>query len=217
MNDDNSNSPWPASRSNTEAAFDGTSDCVDFDLHDPTHPASSSLVGFLQDDASTIDSYFSTWSSNYTMPDLPGPGRLLGNLMSSAGSSLERCLGKLAYRAGLGSYAKAEANLRKYNLCGMLRSEDMIQKEKACNILLGYASSYNPAVQLMAFYRIMVCTVLFPSLPTPSVVEMVCRKRNEQIDLVTFSWNQPGLITNHCGLVTSTPLYVAFKCNRVRS
>ncbi len=89
MNDDNSNSPWPASRSNTEAAFDGTSDCVDFDLHDPTHPASSrsSLVGFLQDDASTIYSYFSTWSSNYTMSDLPGPGRLLGNLMSSAGST----------------------------------------------------------------------------------------------------------------------------------
>ncbi len=114
MNDDNSNSPWPASRSNTEAAFDGTSDCVDFDLHDPTHPASSrsSLVGFLQDDASTIYSYFSTWSSNYTMSDLPGPGRLLGNLMSSAGSTFisRAVFGKS--RAGLGSYAKAEANLR---------------------------------------------------------------------------------------------------------
>ncbi len=73
------------------------------------------------------------------MSNLPGPGRLLGKLLSSAGSSLEQRLGKLAYRAGLGSLAKAETDLDHHNLWSMLEDEDMAQKEKACNILLGYA------------------------------------------------------------------------------
>lgn len=41
------------------------------------------------------------------MPTLTGAGRLLGNLYSRTGSSLERRLGKLAYRAGFLDYAKA--------------------------------------------------------------------------------------------------------------
>ncbi len=83
--------------------------------------------------------YYSTWSSNYTMSNLVGPGRLLGKLFSNAGSSLERRLGKLAYRARLGSHAKAETDLSYYNMSPMLHGEDMILKEKACNILLGHA------------------------------------------------------------------------------
>ncbi len=69
----------------------------------------------------------------------PGPGRLLGNLYSSAGSFLERRLGKLAYRASLRSFAKAETDLENPNLWSMLNEENIKQKEKACNILLDYA------------------------------------------------------------------------------
>ncbi len=42
------------------------------------------------DDAATTYSYFSTWSSNYTASNLPGPGRILGNLYDWAGSTLWR-------------------------------------------------------------------------------------------------------------------------------
>ncbi len=57
------------------------------------------------------------------MSNLPGPGRLLGNLFSKAGSSLERHLGKLAHRAGLGSYAQAETDLLTFRLSDMLESK----------------------------------------------------------------------------------------------
>ncbi len=73
------------------------------------------------------------------MSNLPGPGRLLGNLYSSAGSSLERGLGKLAYHASLRNLAKAETDLAHQNLSSMLKGEDMKQKEKAYSMLLGYA------------------------------------------------------------------------------
>lgn len=45
------------------------------------------------DDASVMTySYQSTWSTNYTMSNLPGPGRNLGNLLLKAGAALERRL-----------------------------------------------------------------------------------------------------------------------------
>ncbi len=106
-------------------------------------PSSSLLdaIFYEQDDSTSINtySYYSTRSSNYTMSNLPGPGRLLGNLYSSAGSFLERRLGKLAYRASLKSLAKAKTDLDYSNLRAMLEANGMAQKEKACNIFLGYA------------------------------------------------------------------------------
>ncbi len=109
-----------------------------------------------KDDSTTIYSYYSTESSNYTMSNLEGPGRLLGNLFSSAGSFLERRLGKLAYSVGSWSptdltyndvmsisegddMARAEIDLRLLNLLPMLRCKDITQKEKVCNIFLRYA------------------------------------------------------------------------------
>lgn len=70
----------------------------------PVSPELPPWIGdFLRDDTATIYSYYSTASSNDTAPNLPGPGRHIGNLFSSAGSILERGLGKLAYRTGFGS------------------------------------------------------------------------------------------------------------------
>ncbi len=51
-------------------------------------------------------------------------------------------------------------------------------------------SSNNPAIQLSAFIRIITFTVSFPSLR--DIAEMVCQKRGDHIDIVTFSWNRPS-------------------------
>ncbi|KLO14325.1 hypothetical protein SCHPADRAFT_318869 [Schizopora paradoxa] len=91
----------------------------------------------LHRDQSTISySYFSTYSTNYTMSNLVGPGRLLGNLYSKAGSSLERRLGKLAYRAGIGGHAKAEAYMLHGSLYLLIESDDPMKWEEACEMLL---------------------------------------------------------------------------------
>ncbi len=142
MSDDNSNSPWQILRSNAQPVialeFEGMIASMSPPSISPQRASTLLDDDFNEQyDSATIYSYYSTWSSNYTMTNLPGPGRLLGKLLSSAGSTLERRLGKLAYRAGIGSLAKAEANLNL--LRSMLESKDMTQKEKACTTLLGYA------------------------------------------------------------------------------
>lgn len=107
-----------------------------------TTSESSWLEDLQENDSTTIYSYYSTWSSNYTMSNLEGPGRLLGNLYSRAGSILERRLGKLAYRAGSSKIAKADSIL----LDGMELSKDRVKMEKACNILMRgarYVYSYS--------------------------------------------------------------------------
>lgn len=69
-----------------------------------------------RDDTSALTySYRSTMSSNQTMSNLVGPGRLVGRFYSWAGSSLERRLGRIALRTGIGSYAKAVIMMRKEN------------------------------------------------------------------------------------------------------
>lgn len=59
--------------------------------------------------------YASTMSTNMTMSNLPGPGRTLGKLYSSAGRSLEKSFGRLAHAAGYGPFA---ASQRLVALCG---------------------------------------------------------------------------------------------------
>ena len=58
-------------------------------------------------DAST-GSRSSLFSTNYTMSNNIGTGRVLGNLYSYAGRHLERTVGLLAHRAGLGPNATYE-------------------------------------------------------------------------------------------------------------
>lgn len=108
-----------------------------------TSPQSTSILDELRrDDASVITySYASTWSSNQTMSNLVGPGRLLGKLYSWAGSSLERRLRKVALRAGIGSYARAVIMLEretKEKSSGSLTLWSMNERvvEKLCEALL---------------------------------------------------------------------------------
>lgn len=50
-------------------------------------------------------SFDSTFSTNYTMSDLAGTGRVLGNLYSAAGRRLEKVLGVVAGKIGYGPEA----------------------------------------------------------------------------------------------------------------
>lgn len=114
---------------------------MDSNVDHPTSPhPPHSLSSILYDDCSaTTYSYFSSWSSNYTASNLPGSGRTLGNILSRAGSSLEQRLGKLAYRVGLGTYAKAETHLVEYHLSEFLNGGTMTKKKKrGWDLLLGY-------------------------------------------------------------------------------
>lgn len=106
--------------------------------------STSFLDGSQEDDTTTIYSYFSTVSMNYTASNLPGPGRLLGNLYSKAGSALERGLGRLVYRRylkenteELAAYVVALAMLKDTErIHAMFKSEDPGENERACEILM---------------------------------------------------------------------------------
>lgn len=111
-------------------------------------PFSTSFFdGSQEDDTTTIYSYFSALSTNYTASNLPGPGCLLGNLYSKAGSALERGLGRLVYRRylkenteELTAYMVAMAMLKDTGkIYAMLESEDPRENERACEILMIYA------------------------------------------------------------------------------
>lgn len=144
MSSDSVDSPTLGSstrNSTTQAEHKEASDNVEHVQIDHDSPPSASRDAWLEDiqrdDTTTVYSYFSTWSTNYTMSNLIGPGRLLGNLYSKAGASLEERLGRLVDRAGIGGYAKAKAILGDdYVLFEMLESEDLSKREKACSILL---------------------------------------------------------------------------------
>lgn len=86
-------------------------------------PAFDATLDDFADDGSSqyTYSYASTWSTNYTMSNLPGPGRILGNLYSTAGRSLERGLGELV----------------KKGVRRKLRSA--VDVELRCSLLLEYA------------------------------------------------------------------------------
>ena len=59
-------------------------------------------------DTTTISSRTSLFSTNYTMSNLVGAGRVLGNFYSFAGRRLERTVGTIAHRAGFGPSATFE-------------------------------------------------------------------------------------------------------------
>ena len=88
--------------------------------------------------ASSVWSFHSEWSSNYTTSNLAGPGRILGNLYSLAAKPLERNLRKLAYYSGTGRHAEADRYLRESPYARMeLHSEK--RRMELCKTLLGYA------------------------------------------------------------------------------
>lgn len=71
-----------------------------------TTDRSSSRAGdsTIEDDKVSVSSQF-TFSTNYTMSNLAGPGRVLGNLYSFTGRRLEKTLADIAHRAGFGPEA----------------------------------------------------------------------------------------------------------------
>ena len=75
-----------------------------------SHPLDAQRIDVTRD-AST-GSRSSLFSTNYTMSNNIGTGRVLGNLYSYAGRRLEKTIGLLAHRAGLGpntTYEKIQA------------------------------------------------------------------------------------------------------------
>ncbi|KLO10281.1 hypothetical protein SCHPADRAFT_892443 [Schizopora paradoxa] len=75
-----------------------SSACAYLDIIENEPSSSSYLPHNIDSDPSSSSSrepsIYSEWSSNYTMSDLPGPGRILGNLYSTAGAALERSLAR---------------------------------------------------------------------------------------------------------------------------
>ena len=66
-----------------------------------------STDGQPNDDAQSV-TRTSLFSSNYTISNLVGTGRVLGNLYSFAGRRLERTVGTAAHKAGFGPTATYE-------------------------------------------------------------------------------------------------------------
>ncbi|KLO14319.1 hypothetical protein SCHPADRAFT_996667 [Schizopora paradoxa] len=177
---------------NQPAQRDGTLQAGD--LTNGSLSSASWLEGLQRDDsACMVYTYASTFSTNYTASNLVGAGRILGKMLSRSGTSLERYLGKLAYRAGLGSYAKAEESLK---LAGpvdeLMKSDSTTKIEQACSILLRYARSSNPAIQIMTFERIVYFYVHVPSRFC-SAFKDYFEKKQEVIDVIPFSWKLPGV------------------------
>ncbi|KLO10087.1 hypothetical protein SCHPADRAFT_892612 [Schizopora paradoxa] len=158
-------------------------------------PFDSNSIEHDSSDSSTVHSYFSTWSTNYTMSNLPGPGRIVGNIISRAGSSLERGLGKVAHRASVGKNSRAISNLQQ--LCPWYFDEYMtqVQKEKVCDMLLGYARSSDLEVQFTAFNQI-----AFHAILSPSIRILFDARCQEPIDTVIDSWVRPGINYGAAGL-----------------
>jgi len=107
-----------------------------------------------------------------------------------AGSSLERHLGQIAYRAGVGSYAKAETNFSHMGLF-YLKMQKGSNSEEICELLLHYARSDNPTIQFMAFQQIVGYVSNSPGRRL--IFEACFQRRKEPIEAATFSWKRPGV------------------------
>ncbi|KLO10519.1 hypothetical protein SCHPADRAFT_906835 [Schizopora paradoxa] len=164
---------------------------------DVVSPLLSSFLDELRnDDTTTVYSYFSTVSTNYTMSNLPGPGRLLGNFYSRAGRALEKRLGRIVNRAAIKEYEDAVDILlqRSWNgsIHDMFDDDDPSENERACEILLVCAKSDDAAVQTMAFEKIVWYFVYWPS-KVRSAFRRVFEQRNEISDVIAFSWRRPDI------------------------
>ncbi|KLO14309.1 hypothetical protein SCHPADRAFT_927927 [Schizopora paradoxa] len=134
-------------------------------------------------------SYASTLSTNYTTSNLAGPGRVLGNLYSIAGSSLERGVGSIARRTGIEELLRSKSLDRLKKSTRLFRSEDARKHRKACRIFLDGANSYDREVQATAFGFITAFTLKLPAKAQPAF-RHVLKKRREIGAVISLSWKR---------------------------
>ncbi|KLO10294.1 hypothetical protein SCHPADRAFT_525645 [Schizopora paradoxa] len=136
-------------------------------------------------ETASVYSYFSTWSTNYTMSNLPGPGRILGNLFSAAGSTLERNFGRFVMKSRMKAYRRAVKALTKLPFW---RVGEMTpgERQETCKLLLYYAQSEDANIQTSAFRLIILCVVRWP--PFREDFQSYCKAQGEDIESVTHSW-----------------------------
>ncbi|KLO08250.1 hypothetical protein SCHPADRAFT_894016 [Schizopora paradoxa] len=172
----------------------GSHDERRFDDETPDISLRTSFLDELhEDDTTTSRSSNLTLSTNYTMSNLPGPGRLLGNLYSKAGSSLERRLGRFANREAIKEYNEALVMVQSgWKIDHLLCSEDSKEHEKACRNLLICAESNVIDTQIKAF-ELIIEKFVFNPLKVRSTFRRVFKERREISDVITFSWKRPGV------------------------
>ncbi|KLO10502.1 hypothetical protein SCHPADRAFT_514982 [Schizopora paradoxa] len=181
--------------SNCDASNDGATHSNDDPPEDPQF-TSSFLDKLRRDDASAISySYYSTVSTNYTMSNLPGTGRNLGNFYSWAGAALERRLGQLAERADAKKREEAVSALQsKRGLYRMFWGDDPREHGKACKMLLICANrSDNIGVQIDAFREIVWGVIKCPT-KVRSALMRVLERQKEVGETVASSWKRPGVV-----------------------
>ncbi|KLO14316.1 hypothetical protein SCHPADRAFT_318603 [Schizopora paradoxa] len=144
-----------------------------------------------QEDNASMYSYASTWSTNYTMSDLVGAGRILGNIYSRAGSSLEKGLGTIAYHAWIRRYAREIVKLH-YGTYRVFENRQMRRRRRACKFLLICARLDDTKIQAKAFEKIVQCFVEFPS-EARSTFGSVFESRGVINDIATSSWRRQGI------------------------
>ncbi|KLO14303.1 hypothetical protein SCHPADRAFT_317913 [Schizopora paradoxa] len=145
------------------------------------------------DNTSAIYSYNSTWSSNYTASNLPGPGRNLGNFYSWAGSFLDRRLRKRAERAFIKEYEDAVDGLHSRQGIYVIFSGDKPREvEKICEIALICARSYDVKIQVKAFKFMTELFILYPPR-FRSAFGRVLKRRKGISDVFVLSWKRPSV------------------------
>ncbi|KLO08246.1 hypothetical protein SCHPADRAFT_615251 [Schizopora paradoxa] len=164
-------------------------------------PISSAFLNELKEDGNadvtTIYSYFSTVSTNYTMSNLPGPGRLLGNFYSFAGAVLERKFIKwvavMSRKPELKVYADAAELLKEGKwVRETMGSPQPRDNDMTCNVLLLGAQSLDIDLQIIAFQEIVHYTALYPYSARPAF-DRIFARRKEIGDVVSFSWRRPDI------------------------
>ncbi|KLO14322.1 hypothetical protein SCHPADRAFT_939620 [Schizopora paradoxa] len=152
------------------------------------------LEELIRDESCAITySYYSTVSTNYTASNLVGAGRVLGNLFSRAGFSLEKFLEKLARRTSSGREVELSVALQWFLFTdNWVQNGSVKNLEKDCKTLLLAAESMDVDLQVTAFLIIVQSSIWCP-IKILSVFKAIFRKRGEISDVAVFSWKRSGV------------------------
>ncbi|KLO10500.1 hypothetical protein SCHPADRAFT_930495, partial [Schizopora paradoxa] len=198
-------------------------------LHVTPNSSRTSLQSEVRnDDTTSVYSYRSTVSTNYTMSNLPGPGRLLGNFYSWLGTLFEKHFEGSGNLARSRTNFEAEAMLRDYRVIySMLRSGYTREVECVCRILLTCAGSTNSLVQIRAFWTIIDYSIEQPSKIRAAFMN-IFQEGMDAGEIVISSWKKPGIkysiwweyyykLVIRCLSVDSSPLLEAARSTNFAS